>query len=230
MEGKQATVRSKSFPNDRHDTAASGCQAIVEESVEADLILKSILKAVTRQKTVVIEYCLAIAGKEVWLPQAISPLSEETVILVAQDISDRKKAEEALRLEQEKSERLLRNILPEAIANQLKQNQGAIAQQFNEVTIMFADLVGFTPLSARLKPIELVNLLNQIFSTFDELAQQFGLEKIKTIGDAYIVAAGLPTPRIDHVEAIADMALAMQAAVERFQSEQDETIQIRIGN
>jgi len=71
---------------------------IVEESVEADLILKSILKAVTRQKTVVIEYCLGIAGKEVWLPQTILPLSEETVILVAQDISDRKKAEEALRL------------------------------------------------------------------------------------------------------------------------------------
>jgi len=203
---------------------------IVEEQVEADLILKSILKPVTRQKTVVIEYCLPIAGKEVWLPQTILPLSEETVILVAQDISDRKKAEEALRLEQENSERLLRNILPEEIVNQLKQNQGAIAQQFNEVTILFADLVGFTPLSTRLKPIELVNLLNQIFSTFDELAQQFGLEKIKTIGDAYIVAAGLPTPRIDHVEAIADMALAMQAAVERFQSEQDETIQIRIGN
>jgi class 3 adenylate cyclase len=105
--------------------------------------------------------------------------------------------------------------LPEEIFNQLKQDQGAIAQQFNEVTIMFADLVGFTPLSARLKPIELVNLLNQIFSTFDELAQQFGLEKIKTIGDAYMVAAGLPTPRIDHAEAIADMALAMQAAVEQ---------------
>jgi hypothetical protein len=71
---------------------------IVEEQVEADLILKSILKPVTRQKTVVIEYCLPIAGKEVWLPQTILPLSEETVILVAQDISDRKKAEEALRL------------------------------------------------------------------------------------------------------------------------------------
>ncbi|HEY9633685.1 MAG TPA: adenylate/guanylate cyclase domain-containing protein [Coleofasciculaceae cyanobacterium] len=196
---------------------------------QAELILKSILKAVSRQKTVVIEYYLPIGGRDVWFAETISPLSEETAILVAQDISDRKQAEEALRLEQEKSERLLRNILPEAIADQLKQNQGAIAEQFNEVTIMFADLVGFTPLSARLKPIELVNLLNQIFSTFDELAQQLGLEKIKTIGDAYMVAAGLPTPRADHAEAIAQMALAMQAAVERFQSKQGENIQIRIG-
>ncbi|MEW6496828.1 MAG: adenylate/guanylate cyclase domain-containing protein [Cyanobacteriota bacterium] len=195
----------------------------------ADLILKSILEAVSMQKTVSIEYCLSIGSKEVWLAETISPLSEETAILVARDISDRKKAEEALRLEQKKSEQLLLNILPEPIANQLKQNPGAIAEQFNEVTIMFADIVGFTPLSARLKPIELVNLLNQIFSTFDNLAEQLGLEKIKTIGDAYMVAAGLPIPRADHAEAIAQMALAMQAAVERFQSELGETIQIRIG-
>ncbi|MBD1923739.1 adenylate/guanylate cyclase domain-containing protein [Microcoleus sp. FACHB-831] len=129
----------------------------------------------------------------------------------------------------QKSEQLLLNILPEAIAKQLKQNPGAIAEQFNEVTIMFADLVGFTPLSARLKPIELVNLLNQIFCTFDALAQQLGLEKIKTIGDAYMVAAGLPIPRADHAEAIADMALAMQAAIERLRTEGGVNVQIRIG-
>jgi class 3 adenylate cyclase/CheY-like chemotaxis protein len=197
--------------------------------LQADLILKGILEAVSTQKTVSIEYCLPIGSKEVWLAQTISPLCLETAILVARDISDRKKAEEALRLEQEKSEQLLLNILPEPIANQLKQNPGAIAEQFNEVTIMFADIVGFTPLSARLKPIELVNLLNQIFSTFDNLAEQLGLEKIKTIGDAYMVAAGLPIPRADHAEAIADMASAMQAAVERFRTELGENIQIRIG-
>ena len=198
-------------------------------SEQAGLILKGILEAVSTQKTVAIEYCLPMGGRDVWLAETISPLNEEIAILVARDISDRKQTDEALRLEQEKSERLLRNILPEEIANQLKQNQGAIAEQFNEVTILFADLVGFTPLSARLTPIELVNLLNEIFSTFDELAQQLGLEKIKTIGDAYMVAAGLPIPRADHAEAIAQMGLAMQAAVDRFQSKQGENIQIRIG-
>jgi len=205
-------------------------------SVEADLILKGILEAVSSQKTVSIEYCLPIGGKDVWLAETISPLNEERAILVARDISDRKQAEESLRLEQQKSEQLLLNILPLAIANQLKENQGvlvergaAIAEQFNEVTIMFADLVGFTSLSARLKPIELVNLLNEIFSTFDELAEKLGLEKIKTIGDAYMVAGGLPIPKPDHAEAIAEMALAMQAAVRHLRCEQDENIQIRIG-
>jgi PAS domain S-box-containing protein len=198
-------------------------------SAQAHLILQGILKAVSSQKTVAIEYCLPIGGKDVWLAETISPLSEEVAILVARDISDRKQAEEALRLEQEKSEQLLLNILPEPIANQLKQNQGAIAEQFNEVTIMFADLVGFTPLSARLKPIELVNLLNDIFSTFDQLAEQLRLEKIKTIGDAYMVAAGLPLRRADHAEAIAQMALAIQAEVERFRAERGEHLQIRIG-
>ena len=138
-------------------------------------------------------------------------------------------AEEALRAEQEKSESLLLNILPELIAEKLKQKQGCIAEHFDEVTILFADIVGFTPLSARLSPIELVNLLNQIFSNFDDLAEFLGLEKIKTIGDAYMVAAGLPEPKQDHAEAIADMALAMQTVVDHLQFEHGESFQIRIG-
>ncbi|MBC6452256.1 MAG: GAF domain-containing protein [Hormoscilla sp. SP5CHS1] len=137
--------------------------------------------------------------------------------------------EQALRLEQEKSEQLLLNILPEPIAAKLKQSQEHIAENFEEVTIMFADIVGFTPLSARLEPIALVNLLNKIFSTFDALASELGLEKIKTIGDAYMVAAGLPIPKPDHAEAIADMALAMQTAVNNFQVEVDNSFQIRVG-
>ncbi len=134
-----------------------------------------------------------------------------------------------LAVEQEKAERLLLNILPEPIAEQLKQSQDAIAEHFDEVTILFADIVGFTPLSAKLGPIELVNLLNRVFSTFDHYAERLGLEKIKTIGDAYMVAAGLPLPRRDHAEAIAEMALAMQEAVTELQSELDEDVKIRIG-
>ncbi|MEA5467941.1 adenylate/guanylate cyclase domain-containing protein [Spirulina sp. 06S082] len=144
-------------------------------------------------------------------------------------------AEQALRIEQEKSERLLLNILPAPIAERLKQNQGSLAEQFNEVSILFADIVGFTPLSTRLSPIELVNLLNHIFSAFDELVDRLGLEKIKTIGDAYMVAGGLPIPRTDHAEAIAEMALLMQEAIREFGQQQAKTlqpgdkIQIRIG-
>jgi len=196
---------------------------------QADLILQGILQAISTQETVSIEYSLPINGKEIWLAETISPLSTETAILVARDISDRKQAEAELYLEKQKSEQLLLNILPQPIVEQLRDNPDVIAEQFNDVTILFADLVGFTPLAARLNPIELVKLLNHIFSRFDQLVDQLGLEKIKTIGDAYMVAAGLPIPRADHAEAIAQMALAMQAAMKRFQVELGEDIQIRIG-
>jgi adenylate cyclase len=131
--------------------------------------------------------------------------------------------------EQEKAERLLLNILPETIAHKLKQSHDSIAENFDEVTILFADIVGFTPLSSRLKPIQLVNLLNEIFSTFDTLADKLGLEKIKTIGDAYMVASGLPIEREDHAAAMAEMALEMQEALARFRAEKGENVQIRIG-
>ncbi|PPT07883.1 Adenylate cyclase [Geitlerinema sp. FC II] len=135
----------------------------------------------------------------------------------------------ALAEERERAENLLLNILPETIVDRLKHDRSAIAESFDEVSILFADIVGFTPLSARLTPIELVDLLNLMFSTFDRLAEQFGLEKIKTIGDAYMVASGLPIPRSDHAEAMAEMALEMQAAVRRFHDEGGHTFQIRIG-
>lgn len=134
-----------------------------------------------------------------------------------------------LQLEQEKSERLLLNILPEPIAEKLKNDTSAIAEQFNEVTILFADIVNFTPLSAQIYPIELVNLLNDIFSKFDQLAERHGLEKIKTIGDAYMVVGGLPIPQKDHAEAVAAMALDMQKAIGHFCASTGEPFQIRIG-
>jgi adenylate cyclase len=135
----------------------------------------------------------------------------------------------ALEREQEKSEKLLLNILPEAIAQQLKQDQRTIAESFTEVTVLFADIVGFTRLSANIPATELVTLLNQIFSTFDALAEQHGLEKIKTIGDAYMVVGGLPIQRPDHAEAIAQMALDMQEAIAQFSTQQSQPFKMRIG-
>ncbi|MFB2917591.1 MULTISPECIES: adenylate/guanylate cyclase domain-containing protein [Aerosakkonema] len=198
-------------------------------SPQADLILQAILEAVSTQKTVEIEYSLPIGGKDICFAETISPLSSETAILVARDITERKLAQSALQKEQEKSEQLLLNILPEPIAERLKENQGAIAEHFHEVTILFADIVGFTLLSARISPTELVNLLNEIFSKFDELTEKHGLEKIKTIGDAYMVVGGLPVPKENSVEAIAEMALDMQAAIDHLQTKCSEQLQIRIG-
>lgn len=138
-----------------------------------------------------------------------------------------------LQEEKEKSERLLLNILPQAIAAQLKQGAKIIAENFADVTVLFADMVNFTALSARLTPAELVEFLNRVFSTFDQLVDNHGLEKIKTIGDAYLVVGGLPTPRLDHAEAIANMALDMQTAIATLNEQgvlPDQTpLQLRIG-
>ncbi len=134
-----------------------------------------------------------------------------------------------LQKEKHKTEKLLLNVLPHSIAEKLKNNQGIIADNFDNVTILFADLVGFTTLAGRLSPLEVVNFLNKIFSCFDRLAEKYGLEKIKTIGDAYMVASGLPTPRPDHAEAIANMALEMQEIIREISQGQSESFTMRIG-
>ena len=148
---------------------------------------------------------------------------------VYDEIAQRKQAEEILRAEQEKSERLLLNILPEMIADRLKKGDTSIADGFAEVTILFADIVGFTEISSRTSPQELVELLNQIFSAFDRLSEQYGLEKIKTIGDNYMVAGGLPLPCTNHAESIAEMALEMQQEIMKFSAECGKPLKIRIG-
>jgi class 3 adenylate cyclase len=127
--------------------------------------------------------------------------------------------------EHERSERLLLNVLPEAVALRLKRHEGVIADRFEEATVLFADIVDFTPMSAGLPPEEVVELLNAVFSDFDRLAEEHGLEKIKTIGDAYMVAAGIPTPRPDHCLAVAEMALAMIAVT----SQHGDGVRLRIG-
>lgn len=122
-------------------------------------------------------------------------------------------AEEALAAANARSERLLLNILPEPIAERLKAEESPIADRVDEVTVLFADLVGSTPLAQLLSADDLVALLNQIFSRFDDLAERFGLEKVATIGDGYFAVSGLPKARSDHMSAAADMALAMRDAL-----------------
>jgi len=111
------------------------------------------------------------------------------------------------------NQRLLLNVLPAPIAEKLKKHVGIIAERFDDVSVLFADIVGFTPLSARLSPTELLELLNRVFSDFDELAGRQGLEKIKTIGDSYMVAGGLPEPHPDHLASMASLALAMHETI-----------------
>jgi len=173
-------------------------------------------------------------GQSIWLDVSKLPIIDADgktigILGVLDDITQRKLAEEALFVEQEKSERLLLNILPKAIADRLKQAHGVIADSFESVTVLFADLVSFTRMSSELSPQDLVDLLNLIFSNFDTLCEIYGLEKIKTIGDAYMVAGGIPIARTNHAEAIAAMALDMVEKVNELRISTGRPLQIRIG-
>lgn len=144
-------------------------------------------------------------------------------------VVERDKTQAALEREQARSESLLLNILPSPIAERLKAGNHTIADGYAEATILFADLVGFTRMSTTVSPEQLVVMLNRLFSRFDELSGRFGVEKIKTIGDAYMACAGVPVARPDHAEAIADMALAMREALKEHNREFGSNLQIRIG-
>src|SRR4051794_12338799 len=127
------------------------------------------------------------------------------------------------------NEQLLLNVLPASIAEELKKTEGIIAERLEDVSVLFADIVGFTTLSARIGPVELIDMLNRLFSAFDELVDRHGLEKIKTIGDAYMVAGGLPEPRPGHLEAMAAFALDMQKAMPSLVPAAQQDLQIRVG-
>jgi guanylate cyclase len=134
-----------------------------------------------------------------------------------------------LDLEREKSDRLLLNVLPREIAELLKENDETIATRCPAITVLFADVVGFTPLSQGLSPEEVVNLLNDVFSFFDSLVDKYGLEKIRTIGDSYMVASGVPVPRDDHAQALARMALDMTGYVASVDTPSTPPLVFRIG-
>jgi adenylate cyclase len=136
-----------------------------------------------------------------------------TFALLVHFVRSRDRAQRLLAAEQERSETLLLSIFPRAIAERLKISHDIIAERSDEVSVLFADITGFTPAAERLSAEEVVVLLDGIFSAFDELVARYGLEKIKTIGDGYLVAAGIPTPRADHAQAAARLALAMRRAL-----------------
>lgn len=144
-------------------------------------------------------------------------------------LSQREEAYRLLQIEEEKSERLLLNILPKEIAAILKNENRTIAEQFDEATIMFADLVGFTPLTAEMSPVEMVNLLNEVFSHFDTLIEKYELEKIRTIGDNYMAVAGVPSPRPDHAQVMARVALEMKDYIQNRPVRNGKNVQFRIG-
>ena len=173
------------------------------------------------------------AGAEDYLPKPFNPVllrARINACVEKKRLRDREQViMRQLRIEKEKSDALLLNILPMPIVSRLNLGESVIADHVADATILFADLVGFTSLSARLSATEVVDLLNTLFSDFDRLSVGFGLEKIKTIGDAYMVAGGLLAPGPDHVEAVADMALAMLEVSRRTSRRFGLPLPIRVG-
>ena len=156
------------------------------------------------------------------MAETIQAHSENLEGLVAERTSE-------LEAEKQTSERLLLNVLPSPIADRLKQGEGVIVDRFDSVTVLFADIVGFTALSSRTSPEALVSMLNELFSAFDKLAEEHRLEKIKTIGDAYMVVSGSPEARADHAQAMARMALDMLDAITAYDERVGGELTIRVG-
>jgi class 3 adenylate cyclase len=173
------------------------------------------------------------AGAEDYIPKPFDPVLLGARIgasLERKRLRDRELAFlDELRVEKSKTEALLLNILPGTIVNRIRNGDVAIADSFLDATILFADLVDFTTLAGKCSPSRIVDLLNSLFSAFDRLAKELGLEKIKTIGDAYMVAGGIPEEHPDHALAVADMALRMIDAVREIGKQFGESLEARIG-
>jgi adenylate cyclase len=157
------------------------------------------------------------------------PIDIQDVILRVGNAVYAKHLHDQLQAEREKSEQLLLNILPKPIAERMKTGETNIADSHADATVLLADLVGFSSLSAHIDPPQIVHLLNEVFSAFDILVEKHGLEKIKTIGDAYMVAGGISFPRPDHAEAIAELAINLREEIERLNHQYDTSIRLRIG-
>ena len=183
--------------------------------------------------------CIEI-GAEDYLPKPFDPILLRARIFSSLEkkrlrdldqkrVEELNKEKELLEFEQMKTEKLMLNILPKPIAERLKKGEKNISGSYPEVTILFSDLVGFTKMSSQKSAADLVKLLNDLFSRFDKRAENLGLEKIKTIGDAYMAVGGLPIPRSDHAEIAADMALGMFEDLAAFNAENNAELNMRIG-
>jgi class 3 adenylate cyclase len=172
-------------------------------------------------------------GAEDYLPKPFDPVLLGARIGAALEKKRLRDQEQVylrqLQEEQEKSERLLLNILPKLVAERMKQGQRTIADYFDEVTVLFADLVGFTALTLATPANQVVRLLNEVFSAFDLLADKHGLEKIKTSGDSYMAVSGLPIPRSDHAETVATFALDLQEELARCNHAFGTSLCMRVG-
>ena len=157
------------------------------------------------------------------------PVDMQDLLLRVANAAHAKALFDQLQAEREKSDNLLLNILPKAIALRMKEGEVTIADKYPEANVLVADLAGFTNLATHIPPEQLVFLLNEIFTAFDILLEKHGLEKIKTIGDAYMAVAGVPISRPDHVLAIAALALEMTTALEEFNNQYETSLRVRIG-
>lgn len=173
-------------------------------------------------------------GSKIWISESVRSVRDDNGTLLyyegtVQDVTERRRTEAELFHQRRETERLLLNILPQPIAERLKRSSETIADHFSAVTVLFADIVDFTQLATQISPTQLVTQLNQIFSEFDRLVELYDLEKIKTIGDEYMAVGGLPRYRPDHIEAISELALAMQRSIAQFYTKPDHPFQLRIG-
>jgi adenylate cyclase len=173
-------------------------------------------------------------GSKIWISENLRVVNDrhgrvEYYEGTVRDITEQRKLQSVLHNQRKQTERILQSVLPKSVAERLKYANQTIAESYDEVTVLFADIDNFTAFSSRISPTEQVRLLNVLFCAFDALAEEFGLEKIKTIRDVYFVAGGVPEPKADHAEAIAHMALGMQVAADKFEADLGELFKIRIG-
>ena len=157
------------------------------------------------------------------------PVDVQDVILRVGNAVYTKRLYDQLQVEKEKSDQLLLNILPKPIAARMKNGETHIADNCPDVTVLVADLVGFTTLSTHISPQQVVQLLNEMFSAFDLLVEKHGMEKIKTIGDAYMAAGGLFVPDAAHAEGSAELAQAMQKEIAHLNKKYETSVPLRIG-